>query len=145
MASLFHQRVAHFKLRKGGEIAIRRPQFACTVMETKGGNARVVNAGAFQPRRGGNVPQLLEVAGALGQQVQLRGREQGVHKAQRFRKGGRRFVDAGMCGDTNEFVDAGPRNGPGCRLMAQGINRFSIYGGSWRETSSVPKRISNSR
>jgi len=35
-------------------------------METKGGNACVVNARAFQPGRGGHVTQLLEVARALG-------------------------------------------------------------------------------
>ena len=43
----FYHWIEHFKLREGGEVAIRRPEFTHPVVKTERHDARVMDARAF--------------------------------------------------------------------------------------------------
>ena len=45
--SFSYHGIEHFKLREGGEVAIRRPEFTHPVVKTERGDARVMDARAF--------------------------------------------------------------------------------------------------
>jgi len=90
------------------------------VVKAQRRNPCVMDTGAGQLRRARKSAEFLKVAGAFGKQLQLRRAKYRFQKTQGLAQSGCRLVNAGMRGDANEFMDAGPRKRPG---RGNGSNR----------------------
>ena len=122
--SLIHQRIARLELRKRGEIPIRRPEFAHAVVQAQSGDAGVVNARAGESGSQCQVAKFFEIPGAFRKDVQTAACHPRLHGRKGFREGRGWPENSIMGNDTDEFMDARPRDRPWRGLMPQGINQF---------------------
>jgi len=125
---VFDEGVSGLEIGKRGEVAVGGVEHLDAVGEAEGGDAGIVDFRAGELGPAGQAGELPEVGFAFGEEQEGFALEPVLKKGQGGINGSARAVNAGVGGDAEEFVEAGPGNRPGTKRITESFERVECHG-----------------